>query len=241
MVGRILDRMVERSIPPFAADDENRRLVEEAAENGIRLTLRVVGIACVILIVASAAVFFKFSPGFPAIWRLPEIVRSSGQPGRTEAPGGKEAMLRQALEDADKMRDDASKDSQKQLEETKQESEKKLNAMTKDRDALQAKVNDLEQRVTELTTKLQARADRDLPAPRQASQPSARAAAPAGAAVLAIPRPNSYVCGDGRVLRNPTGCRPAHEPAAVDVATPRTSFQCGDGRVVRDPVLCKPG
>jgi hypothetical protein len=233
--------MVARSIPPFSADDENRRLAEEAAENGIRLTLRLVGIACAILIVASAVMFFRFSPGLPDISRLSEVVGVPRQPVTAEAPQGKEAMLRQALEDADKIRDDANKDSQKQFEETRQDSEKKLDEMTKERDALQAKVSGLQQRVTELTTKLQAQADRELPALRQASQPSARSAAPAGAVVLAIPHPNTYVCGDGRILRNPTGCKPAHEPAPVDVATPGTSFQCGDGRIVRDPFLCKPG
>lgn len=238
MLGRILDRMVERSIPPFTADDENRRLAEEAAENGIRLTLRLVGTAGIILVVASAVMFYRFSPSLPVIWRPLGVVGVSSQPGTTQASVGKEAMLRQALEDSEKKLDDSSKESQKKLDETNQESEKKLEQMTKERDALRAKVSDLEQRMTELTTKLQAQADRDQLAPRQISQPSERSAAHASAPVLSIPHPNTYVCGDGRILRNPTGCRPAHEPAPLDVPTPRTSFQCGDGRIVRDPSFC---
>ena len=230
MLRRILDRLVERSIPPFTTDDENRRLAEEAAENGIRQTARLMGsIAGAILVIASAVVFYRFSP-FQQIIRGPlEIVGVSNQPAVSGTPGVEEAKIRQALEDSEKKLDDANNELQKKLDE-----------LTKERDALQSKVGDLERQVTELTTKPQALAEADLPASRHASQPSKRVAADASPS-LAIPHQNTYTCGDGRVLRNPYGCRQAHTPALEESATPRAIFQCGDGRTVRNPSLCTSG
>ncbi len=260
MLRWILDRMVERSIPPFTPDDESKMVAEEAAENGIRQAVRFVGTASVIVIGASALILYRFPPGQLTVSPPPVAVRVTSQPGAVEMSGTEDARLRQGPGDSERKPDDANEesqgklekltkereaklrqaleDSEKKLDQANRESQRKLEDLTQERDRLQARVIDLEQQVAALSTKTKARAERDLP--RQAEQPTRRVASHAVAAELTLPGQAVYHCADGRVLRDPTRCRAVHPPGAEDLASPRNVFQCGDGRTVRDPTLCKP-
>ena len=62
MSGWIMDRMVERAIPPDVEDPDQERIAEEAAENAIRHVVTIACIAGLVVFAALAALLY----GFPA-------------------------------------------------------------------------------------------------------------------------------------------------------------------------------
>ncbi len=91
-----------------------------------------------------------------------------------------------------------------ELRQAKQDSEQRFDDVTKERDAPQVKVTDLEGQAAELTKQLQA--PKDSAGPQDALQPPKQIARPTGTRGLASPR-STYQCGDGRTVRNPAVCR----------------------------------
>ncbi len=57
MLDRFFDRIVDRSVP-VTEDDDERRIAEEAAENAVRQTLRLVGAGSVVFLTICAAILF---------------------------------------------------------------------------------------------------------------------------------------------------------------------------------------
>ncbi len=176
---RVLDRMIERAMPPYFEDSDQERIAAEAAENGIRQTVRVAGIAGVILFVVIAAMLYMYFPPQRISQGPREATRAAPQPGAEI-----DAKLRQSIE----------------------ELQTKLDDVTKERDTLQGKVADLEGQVAEAVRQLQTA--KVLAARKDTQQPAKQATGPARTPVL-VSRPSTYQCGDGRTVRNPAECKPA--------------------------------
>lgn len=209
-LGRFLDWMVERAVPPFIEDRDQQRIAEEAAENGIRQTARVAALSGGILFALIAGILYMYLPSRQITPAPSEATRAAPQPG-----GEHDAKLRQSAEDL-----------QEQLDE-----------VTKERDTLQGKVTALEGQVAEVNKKLQAA--KSLARPKNTPTPAKQATGPTRAPVLAS-RPSTYQCGDGRTVRNPAACRPANASAPGVVLGSPSAYRCGDGRSVRNPAECKP-
>jgi TolA-binding protein len=208
MLGWIVDRMVDRAMPRFIKEPEQERIAEEAAENGIRQTARIASIAGVILLAVIAAILFKYIPG----QHINEAPLTVTEVERNV--GTADAELRQA----------------------EQDSERRLEDVTKERDALQGKVSDLEGQVAELNRQLQAA--RDSAAVQDALQPPRQEAKHTRTREITR-HPGTYRCGDGRTVQNPAGCKAANELALQGIASPPDVYRCGDGRSVRNPLECK--
>jgi hypothetical protein len=111
--------MVARAMPQTFDEPELERVAEEAAENGIRQTARIASIAGVtllFLLALMAAVLFRYFPGQHLNETPPKVT---------------EVDRRVSAEDAE-------------LRQAEQDAERKLENVTKERDALQGKVTDLE-------------------------------------------------------------------------------------------------
>jgi hypothetical protein len=179
MFQRILDRMVDRAVPPFIEDRAQERIAVEAAENGIRQTAWLAGLAGGILFAVMAGILYMYLPSQQIALGPSEGTRAAPRPG-----AGHDANLRQPAEDL----------------------QKTLDEVTQERDTLQGKVTDLEGQVAELNRKL--KAAQALAASKNAPQLAKQATRPARAPVVAS-RPSTYQCGDGRTVRNPAECSPA--------------------------------
>ncbi len=225
----ILDRMVERAVPPFVEDRAQQRIAEEAAENGIRQTAWVAGLAGGILFAVMAGILYMYLPSQQIGLGPSEGTRAAPQPGAE-----KDAKLRQPVEDLQKTLDEVIQerdtlqgkvtDFEGQVAEVKSElqaakalaasklrqpsedDQRKLDDVTKERDTLQGKVTVLEGQVAELNRRL--KSAQALAAPKTAPRLVKQATRPARAPVVAS-HPSTYQCGDGRTVRNPAACKPA--------------------------------
>ncbi len=189
MFERIVNRMVDRAMPPYFEDFDQERIAVEAAENGIRQTARVAGIIGGILVVGIAALLYLYFP-HPQISQGPAEATRAAPPARAE----ENAKLRQAIENLQRKLDSI-EDLQTKLEEETQE-----------RNTLQGKVAELEGQAAEVSRQRQAA--KVLAAPKVTPPPTRQATRPAGTPVRAS-RPSTYPCGDGRTVRDPTECEPA--------------------------------
>jgi hypothetical protein len=118
MLGWIMDRMVERAIPPDVEDRTQERIAQEAAENAIRQVVTVAGIAGVFVFAALAALLYGYLPS----WQL---VHGASQPSKV----------------ANRVGPDAAK--LLQANEENEEAEGKFQQVVAERDTLQGKVADL--------------------------------------------------------------------------------------------------
>jgi polyhydroxyalkanoate synthesis regulator phasin len=243
MSGWIMDRMVERAIPPDVDDPDQQRIAEEAAENAIRHVVTISGIAGVLVVAALAALLYGFLPSR-------QVVHGPSQPSEVAARVETEdAKLRQATEEWEgKLQQVVTE--RDALQGKVADLERKLGDLSKpqpaaaiagavaqdpaERNRLQGKVRDLERQVADLTQKLQATrpaavADRNarIPKPARSSNPP----------VSAEPR-LAYRCVDGQTVRDPATCK-ATVPALPEVvqSVPDT-YHCGDGRSVQNPSDC---
>ncbi len=151
MFERIVDRMVDRAMPPYFENVDQERIAAEAAENGIRQTARVAGIIGVLLFGVIAALLYLYFPRQQISQGPSEATRAAPQ-----ARAEENAKLRQSIDDL----------------------QTKLDDVTKERDTLQGKVAALEGQAAEA---LAARKDTPQPAkqatgpartPALASRPS---------------------------------------------------------------------
>jgi len=254
----ILDRMVERAMPPYIDDLTQERIAEEAAENGIRQTARLTGIIGVILFMVIAMMLYMYFPSQQISQGPREATRTGPQPGAENGPNlhqPSEDMLRK-LDGVTKERDTlqgkltvlegqvaelnsklqaATAVGASKLRQPSEELQKKLDGVTKERDSLQGKVADLEGKVAELVRQLQTA--KVLAARKDTQQPAKQATGPPKTPVLAN-RPSAYQCGDGRTVRNPAQCKSANASAPGLLPPAPSAYQCGDGRTVRNPAEC---
>ena len=243
MAGWIMERMVERAIPPEVEDPDQQRIAEAAAENAIRHVVTIAGIAGVLVVAAVAALLYGFLPSR-------QVVHGASQPSEVAARVETEdAKLRQAKEEWEEklqqvvMERDALQgkvaDLERRLEELPEPQTAAASAAAAsqdpaERNRLQGKVSDLERQVADLTQKLQATrpaavADRNarIPKPARSSNPP----------VSAEPRLANH-CGDGRTVRDPATCKATVPvPPEVVPSVPDT-YHCGDGRSVPNPADC---
>jgi hypothetical protein len=250
MWGRILDRMVEHAIPPDVENPEQERIAEEAAENAIRHTLSVAGIAGVILFAAFAAALLYGLPPSQQIVQAPPKAA-----GVTASVDVDDAKLRLAKEEAERKLDQVTIDRDKlqskvadlarQVAEAKQSQPTKAAALpqdTSERNRLQGKVADLERQVADLTKTLQATKKEAVP---ENTAPMSKATTgPTKTPAVASAR-GAYQCGDGRTVRNPAACRAASTAPAARAEESRAEdsipsiYYCGDGRSVPNPAACR--
>jgi hypothetical protein len=214
MLKRIVNRMVERAMPPYIGDPDHERIARDAAETAIRQTARVAGVTGLIiylmLFAVIAAILYMYFP--------PEQISQGPSKATRAAPEARaeeNAKLRQSIEDL----------------------QRKLDGVTKELHTFQGKVAALEGQGAEIDRKLQAA--RVLPAPKDAPRPTRQATTPARTPVLQS-RPSTYHCGDGRTVRDPTECEPENATALGLFPRAPSTYQCGDGRTVRDPTECVP-
>jgi hypothetical protein len=194
MLNRIVNRMVERAMPPYIDDPDQERIARDAAETAVRQTARVAGVTglifYLILFGVIAAILYVYFPR-QQISQGPSEATTAAPQLRAE----ENARLRQAIADLQKKLDSI------------EDLQKKLDDVTKEQGTLQGKVAALEGQGAELDRKLQAA--RVLPAPKDAPQRTMQATRLAGTPVLGS-RPSTYQCGDGRrTVRDPAECEPA--------------------------------
>ena len=211
-MGWILDRLVARAIPADIEDPAQERIVAEAAENALRPALTVAGIASVVGVAAVAALLYGI---WPTAQRGPGVA-----PPASAGPVGGDVEYAKLLQ-------------------AKEEADRKLQQVNTERDALQGKVADLEQRVEALAK-----------APPQAAEALAGSPDPAERTALqakigALERQVAELTQTLQATRAAAAVRPAHlaKPARpsrppVSAAAPRHAYRCGDGRSVRNPATC---
>ncbi len=250
MWNKLLNRMVDSAVPPFLTSEDQERVAAEAAENGIRQTLRRAFIAGVVLLVLIAALLYLYLPGLSTRPTPSGAVKATSQ--EPSQLGAENQKLRQENENLQKEiagLHQTNGDSQKEiasLRQTNQDSQQKLDAVTKAQQAVQGKVTDLEGQVAELTTKLQA---------AEKSAATAKAALPPSGQTIALQGKVTDL--EKQVAELTTKLQAAEKSAAVAkaavppsgqaaaTARPRvaarapTLYACGDGRSVRNPAACK--
>ncbi len=196
----IMARLVARAIPPGITDPDQERVAGEAAENGILSVLRFSVCIVAILLTALAGLFYQDFLRRQVTPEPRQVARASSQ---VEA----DAMLHQT--------DVLSKS---------EDAQNKLDALIKSQDAVQGKVSDLEKQVADLTSRLR-ESDKlqpvtDSAESRKGSAASKKTATRVDAENLSAgagPRgdtkvekpsaPATYVCGDGRTVRDPGVCK----------------------------------
>lgn len=222
--------MVERAIPPDIDSPAQERIAVEAAENGIRQTATLFGVAGAIVFAVLVALLYRPSPPAP-IRQAPatEVLAAAGRLDAEEM-----AALRQA----------------------KEESEKQLADVTKERDTLQGKIIALERRAAEMDGRAQvaehtaesrgARRMSKTAEPQDTRSMSKTAPPPTTTRVASNPGA-PYRCGDGRTVRSPAACgRAGRTPAPTPAPEPEipmsppSAYYCGDGRTVPNPEACTP-
>ena len=243
MAGWIMDRVVERAIPPHVEDPDQERIAEEAAENAIRHVLAIAGIAGLIVCAVLAGLLYAFLPS----WQVgPQVSQPS--PGATRV-ATEEATLLRAKEDAEGKLQQVAME-RDALHGKVAELEKRLEDLTKpqpeapgaavmsqdpaEHNRLQTKVSDLERQVADLTQKLHAARAATVP-DRSARLP--KPAKPSRPPVSEEPR-LAYRCGDGRTVRDPATCKATVPAAPGGVPNEPETYYCGDGRSVQNPADC---
>src|SRR5574341_404210 len=210
----MMARMVARAMPPHITDSDQERMAAEVAENAIRQTAWVAGIAGVLLVALAGTMLYRY---------LPLQLSSPGRSERSKAasePALDESRLRQANEDLQKKLDDVTKEFQGKVS------------------ALEGQVADLTTKL-HAAQNLTVGGQRKAEATREAPESLRHVAGSSGMRV-ATRSPGVYQCGDGRTARDPAGCQNTASPTASEVrAVPPGVYQCGDGRTARDPAECK--
>lgn len=244
MFSNLMARMVERAMPADLGDPHQEWIAAEAAENAIRQTLRIAVLVGLLLLLAGGALAYKY-------------LYLGAQDATVAATVPADAMKQLGADNA-------------KLMEQNQDLQKKIDGLTKERETLQARVTDLEKQVAEAAKKPEAAVAAapaaPAPQPPPAAAPAPKPAAPAKAAVAPKPAPRpvkqakaspppkprpaakavepaeSFQCGDGRTVPDPTLCTTASTAAspATDQLDPRRTYQCGDGRSVTNPAECRP-
>ena len=245
MFGRIMDRMVERAIPPDVEDQAQERVAAEAAENAIRHVVAIAGITGVFVVAVLAALFYTFLPS----WQVgPATSQPSGIAARVAV---EVAKLRETVEESERKLQHVVTE-RDALQGKVAELERRLGELTKpqpqaagaapaaqdpaEQNRLQGKVGELERQVADLTQQLQATraaavADRSARTPKPAK--------PSGTPVSAEPR-LAYRCGDGRTVRDPATCKATGTASPAVSPTVPDTYYCGDGRRVPNPADCRP-
>lgn len=238
MFSKMMARMVERAMPGALGERHHELIAAETAENAIRQTARLALLVGFLALVLAGALVYVYIPGREVV-APPAVAPES---------------LKQLNEDNAK------------LTEQNQELQKKIDDLTKEREALQTVGADLEKRVADLAKKSQ---PTDVPlaaappsAPRRvlaavkppaltkpavaskvALRPPKKIIKPARAraATARLQPAESFHCGDGRTVPDPTRCTPAStatSPPTEQLAL-RPTYQCGDGRTAHDPTECR--
>jgi hypothetical protein len=210
----ILDRMVARAMPPNLTDPDHERIAAEAAENAIRQTAWLAGIAGILLLVLAGTMLYRYLP-------VQQISQARSESSKVVSElAAEESKLHQTNDNLQQKLDDVTKEFQGKVS------------------ALEGQVAELRTKLE--TAKApsatgQAPTEVSKPAPRLPGQKAGLAKTRVPAAFLGL-----YQCGNGRSVRNPAQCRDTESPAASEVdATPPGLYQCGDGRTARDPAECK--
>ena len=208
----IMDRMVARAIPPDLEDPAQERMAEEAAENAIRQVVAVAGLAGVFVFAALAALLYGFLP----TW---QNVHGASQPSAVAS--------RVEAEDAKRLQ-------------AKEESEGKLQEVVTERDALQGKVADLEQRLEELA-KRQPQATEAMAASQDPTERERLQSKVGGLErqVADLTQKLQAIRAAAVGARSARDLKPARPRSTPVSAEPRLAYRCGDGRTVRNPATCK--
>ena len=189
MAGWIMDRMVERAVPPDVEDPTQERVAEAAAENAIRQTVTVFGTAGVLVVAAVATLLYGFLPSWhvdPGAWQPSEVAARIVT---------NEARLRRAVEEAERqlqqvvmeraalqgtVADLVARLGEQATPRPEAASAAGVSPDPAERNRLQGAIGDLERQVADLRQKLQAArrvaaADRSapIPAPARPSNPPA--------------------------------------------------------------------
>ncbi len=210
-MGAILDRLVARAIPVDIEDPAQEGIAAEAAENALRPVLTVAGIASVAVVAALAAVLYT-------VWPSAKTDHGAAVPASAGPFGGDVAYAK--------------------LLQAKEEAEGKLQQVIKERDALQGKVADLEQRLEAMAK-----------APPHAAEALAGSPDPAEstaqqAKIGALERQVAELTQKLHTTQSAAAARPAHlatpaRPSRTSVsAATQPAYRCGDGRTVRNPATC---
>ena len=195
MAGWIMDRMVERAVPPDVEDPTQEWVAEAAAENAIRQTVIVFGIAGVLVAAAVATLLYGFLPSWqvdPGAWQPSEVAARIVT---------NEARLRRAVEEAERqlqqvvmeraalqgtVADLVARLGEQATPQPEAASAAGVSLDPAKRIRLQGTIGDLERQVADLTQKLQAvrtmaSADRSAsipPSPRPSNPPAGEFLAP---------------------------------------------------------------
>ncbi len=194
----IVARLVARAIPPGITDPDQERVAAEAAENGILSILRFSVCIVAILLTAMAGLLYQ------------DFLRRQAAPGPLQVATARS----QVGADNEKLhRTEVLPDSE--------DVQTKLDALIRSQDAVQGKVSDLEKQVADLTSRLREsvkfQAVTDANGPAEGPQSSKRAPSHAESRSEARPQgrvkgekppaPATYICGDGRTVKDPAVCK----------------------------------
>lgn len=243
MLRWIMDRMVERAVPPDVEDPAQERIAEEAAENAIRQIGAVSGIAGFLVFAALAALLYGFLPSRQTVHGVaaPSEVASRVETDDArlrQATEESEGRLHQVVMERDTLQGKVAELEQRLSELPKQQpqgaSAAPASEDSAERNRLQRKVGDLERQVADLAKQLQ-------PARAATAERSAQVSKPVGPsqAPVSAGRQAAYRCGDGRIVRNPATCNAAATAPPQAVPSAPGTYHCGDGRSVPNPADCR--
>ncbi len=261
MWDEIVERMVARAMPPDL-DPEQERIAAEAAENGIRHTLRVAVLLGILLVVAIGAALYRYgySPDQSNNHRPADLSKVAGQLGakntassEVEVPVAPVSPV-SADQHADQTtpppqpevpgsasrlggEDTHIRQGNEALQKENEALQRKLNAMTQSQQSLQAKVTAMEGQLANLAKQPQAATDQATPEVASPSPAAASRAARDKGRVTPKSR-SGYTCGDGRNVQDPAHCRGVRAAPEAPAAKAGT-YECGNGRTARDPAECK--
>ena len=244
MFGWLMDRLVERAIPPDVEDPAQEGIAQEAAENAIRHVVMICGIAGVVVVAGLAALLYGVLPS----WQVgPTASQPSGVAARVAVEVAKlretveesERKLQQVVTERDTLQGKVTELERRMEELTKPQPQAASTAPVAqdpaEQDRLQGKVSDLERQVADLTQKLEAIRGAAV-AGRSAHTP--KPARPSNPPLTAAPR-LAYRCGDGRTVRDPATCKATGTARPEVVPSVPGTYYCGDGRSVPNPADCR--
>ncbi len=197
----IMARLVARAIPPGVTDPDQERVAVEAAENGILSIFRFSVCIVAILLAAIGGLLYQ---GF----LRHQIV-----------PGPLQVATSQVGTDGEPVR-------RTEALPKNEDVQNKLDTLIRSQDTVQGKVSELERQVADLTTRLREserfQTAADATGPAGASQSAKRAPSHIERRTEAKsqgdlkgekpPAPGTYVCGDGRTVRDPVVCKRGARP-----------------------------